>query len=438
MILICAVLLFIRALVHADAQSSLFDRHPLEHFATGFTAFRSVKDVEPTFDRVRRPAAAASCSQPRCGGHPLVIVPSLIGNQLNATLTNAQGEPHWWCSTNAPNYRLFIDVLDFVPYSPLQSCFWHNIGLVFNGTESVSPDGVRVDVPLELSATACLDADCKVPIWAGIIDMLATNLSYTPGVDVVSVNYDWRLGPDAMSSTFARTKAVIENVASQTGQPVVIVGLSMGSPHAALFLSLQTQSWRSKFVHGFVSLSGAFGGSLWATISQISSGLPIYANSTINGAQLFAAARGWSSLASLSPDIGMLGNVTQIVTPARNYTTSQFADLYADAGVPNGAAMIKVTMARQWHSYDRVNLGINVTCVFGRNVPAPSVVHFGDSTFGVPTQVDTAPGDGTLVDAALTTPCRAWKAKMVPVDGMRHGDVVRTPVALQALVDALF
>lgn len=48
------------------------------------------------------------------------------------------------------------------------------------------------------------------------------------------------------------------------------MSLSMGSPYFLAFLNQQTQPWKDKFIHSFISLDGAFGGSTSSVNSLIS------------------------------------------------------------------------------------------------------------------------------------------------------------------------
>lgn len=334
-------------------------------------------------------------------------------------------------------------MLDFVPglYHFTQPCLWNNLALSFDANGYHSPAGVNVTAPPGLDAAACMDGkNCYVPIWKNIIDNLVANYTYVAGVDIVSANYDWRMGPETMGATFAATAALIEQTVRVTGHRVAVASLSLGSPHAALFLASKSAAWRAKFVHRFISLSGAFGGSLWATMSQMSPNVQLYQNVSILPAELHAAIVGWGSLAWMTPSFDSLGDIVQVVTPTRNYTTTQFSSLFADAGVPNGALMINATTAPKYRAFTSKSLsllGLNVTCVYGTNVPSPSLLTYG-AKFDAPIHIDLAPGDGTLVDAALTAPCIAWNATLVPIDGVDHGSVMKNPTALTVLITGLF
>lgn len=54
----------------------------------------------------------------------------------------------------------------------------------------------------------------------------------------------------------------------------------MGGPYFVAFLNRQTQVWKDKYIHSFISIDGAFGGGLGAALSLISSKcmIPILVN----------------------------------------------------------------------------------------------------------------------------------------------------------------
>jgi lysophospholipase-3 len=117
------------------------------------------------------------------------------------------------------------------------------------------------------------------------------------GKNLRAAPYDWRFGPQ----TFAKVdwpclRALIEDTYSTNNnskgtasfshtpppflahQPttwwsraaVLAVSLSMGGPYFLGFLNQQTQAWKDKYLHSYVSLDGAFGGSPSATAALIS------------------------------------------------------------------------------------------------------------------------------------------------------------------------
>lgn len=47
-------------------------------------------------------------------------------------------------------------------------------------------------------------------------------------------------------------------------EPVILLAHSMGGPMTVIFLNLQTQAWKDKYIKSLVTLSGVWGGSMKA------------------------------------------------------------------------------------------------------------------------------------------------------------------------------
>jgi hypothetical protein len=66
-----------------------------------------------------------------------------------------------------------------------------------------------------------------------------------------------------------------------------------------LFLNKQTQDWKDKYIHSFTSLSGAFGGSIFAATALVSL-IPEF-NSELPEASLREMMRQWGKLKFQAP-----------------------------------------------------------------------------------------------------------------------------------------
>lgn len=57
----------------------------------------------------------------------------------------------------------------------------------------------------------------------------------------------------------------MEETYSQNGnRKVLLIAHSMGGPMSLVFLQLQTQAWKDKYIRALATLSGAWGGSVKA------------------------------------------------------------------------------------------------------------------------------------------------------------------------------
>jgi lysophospholipase-3 len=157
-----------------------------------------------------------------------------------------------------------------------------------------------------VDGVAYLDDDHSVGIWNSTIYLLEA-LGWEVGKNLRGAPYDWRFGPETFAAQdwprlralFEETYALNNNSKGKTAhthdrtrvtahtaltahtphtpekRAVAAVSLSMGGPYFLAFLNQQTQAWKDKYLHSFVSFDGAFGGSPSATSALIStSGTP--------------------------------------------------------------------------------------------------------------------------------------------------------------------
>lgn len=161
--------------------------------------------------------------------------------------------------------------------------------------------------------------------------------------------------------------------------PVVLASLSMGGPRAARFLSLQPRkrndtralcthrlavAWKQQYIKEYVSFSGAFGGSMWSPVAQISPALAMYNISTLQKTPMFEAVRTWGSISYMWPNKNVFDKTHVFVEKdGVNYTASDFVQLASDAGMPNGVGVMKTVTAPQYWSIKPVD--VPVTCIYG-------------------------------------------------------------------------
>ncbi|KAJ1478654.1 hypothetical protein T484DRAFT_1816867 [Baffinella frigidus] len=197
----------------------------------------------------------------------------------------------------------------------------------------------------------------QVPIWAGWVTALET-LGWVRGTDLFSLAFDWRTGPTsfrAPGATFDRLKTLIEGAVASSGGPVIAVGMSMGAPVLALFLS-----------------SG----------------------------HVLKLVRTMGSIPWLLPAENVFGSNRVVVRNAnRTFTTGEVGELLRQAGASHSA---QVWEEVRHLSGDSLAPNVSVLCLFGTDVPTLESVEWpGDSFDDPPSNATFATGDGTVLSASL-------------------------------------
>eukprot|EP00689_Sawyeria_marylandensis_P002960 EC824848.1.p1 GENE.EC824848.1~~EC824848.1.p1 ORF type:complete len:148 (+),score=42.88 EC824848.1:137-580(+) len=107
---------------------------------------------------------------------PLIIVPSLLGAQIFATLNKTHSE-HIYCEKKKKEFTLWIDVLEVLKID----CLFENLGMTYENGQFKNYPGVetRVKDIGGLSTVEFLDKQKKMPIWDEIITILK-EIGYTP------------------------------------------------------------------------------------------------------------------------------------------------------------------------------------------------------------------------------------------------------------------
>lgn len=63
---------------------------------------------------------------------------------------------------------------------------------------------------------------------------------------------------------FDKLTKLIEQSYEETSKPIVLISHSMGGPLINLLLSKKPQKWKDKYIKGWITINGVFGGSIKA------------------------------------------------------------------------------------------------------------------------------------------------------------------------------
>jgi len=194
---------------------------------------------------------------------PVVIVPSLLGNKIEAKLDKNHSN-FWYCDRHADWYTIWLNTDEWYPF--IFNCWIEDFTLQYDydSQNYSNPDGVqtRYGTYGDVDSVQFIDDAHKAPVWNATIDILLT-LGYQVGTNLRAAPYDWRFGPTAYETDFANLKNLIEETYSINGnKKVAVTSLSMGGNFFVLFCNIfVTQEWKDTYIHSFTSFSGAFGGS---------------------------------------------------------------------------------------------------------------------------------------------------------------------------------
>jgi len=226
---------------------------------------------------------------------------------------------------------------------------------------------------------------------------------------------------------------------SNGGEPVVVLSLSMGGPVFMLFLNhFVDQEWRSKFIDSYVSLDGAFGGSLSAveTVVSASSWLKTFGN----GELLRGLVQTYGSVAWLLPDRDIFGgNRTFVGNPKGNYTVDQLSQILNQANATLTIDMLQSILKQGLNGYQAP--GVPVHIIHGVNVSTPSYALY--NTTGMENEPYTVygDGDGTILLEGLTYLAKYNSTQspvyLYPIKGMFHGGSVHNAKALKIVLQVI-
>lgn len=377
---------------------------------------------------------------------PIVIVPGILGSQLEGRLAKANHIPHWFCPKDSDWYTLWLSIDQLLPWEV--GCFSDNVMLHYDNKTGTfhNTDGVETRIPGFGNTTHIeyLDPHTKYFVYFHTMVQHFVDKGYVRGRTIVGAPYDWRYTPDLLQKQgyFSELKTLIEKTYAAGGDKrVVVIVHSMGAPVTLYFLTdIVDQVWKDKYLKAFVTISGVWRGAanaLKAFVSGQNEGiiidLPIWGR---------AAQRTYPSTAFLMPpptDTWPRDRVL-IVTPQRNYTAWDYQSLFDDISFPRGYQMFA-----DFGTLTSALTPPNVTtyAFYGHQFPTPEKFVYTEGEFP-----DTEPeelmgdGDGTVNLVSLEA-CRRWAREMnydltmVKFADVEHVNAIKNAEVIQHVDDVV-
>ncbi len=217
---------------------------------------------------------------------------------------------------------------------------------------------------------------------------------------------------------FNRLKSLVEDTYRRNGNTrVTLVAHSMGglvSLHFLTGFSGINQAWKNKYIHAYIPLSAPWSGSVGAMQGVVSGyNLPNlfkFAYKLI-GKFVISISRTFESMPWLFPKPSVFGNAVLVSTPSKQYTASDYEELFRDINVPNIYRAYKSVQAIN-PNYPAPN--VPTYCFYGVGVKTPEkFIYSKDLTeknsIGMKPEVINGDGDGSVNSDSLRA-CHIWSS----------------------------
>ena len=200
---------------------------------------------------------------------------------------------------------------------------------------------------------------------------------------------------------------------------VTLVVHSMGGLVSLHFLTAYrgiNQAWKDKYIHAYVTLSAAWSGGV-ATLQTVISGyhgIPdtLLFASKIIGNFIVPLARTFESLPWLFPKSSVYGNRVLVSTPSKDYTASDYKELFSKIGYTNGYRFFQGVQGIN-PNYPAPN--VPTYCFYGDKVDTPLKFTYSKNfnghtnTIGWKPKVTNGDGDGS-VNIESSRVCHRWSS----------------------------
>ncbi|XP_005608407.1 phosphatidylcholine-sterol acyltransferase isoform X3 [Equus przewalskii] len=326
---------------------------------------------------------------------PVILVPGCLGNQLEAKLDKPD-VVNWMCYRKTEDFfTIWLDLNMFLPLGV--DCWIDNTRVVYNrssGRVSNAP-GVQIRVP---------------------------GFGKTYSVEYLDTS---KLAGQ-QEEYYGKLAGLVEEMHATYGKPVFLIGHSLGCLHLLYFLLRQPQSWKDRFIDGFISLGAPWGGSIKPMLvlaSGDNQGIPIMSSIKLKEEQRMTTTSPWMFPSSRAwPEDHVF-----ISTPSFNYTGRDFQRFFTDLHFEEGWYM--------WlQSRDLLAglpaPGVEVYCLYGVGLPTPSTYIF-DHGFPYTDPVGVLYEDGDDTVATRSTElCARWQGRqpqpvhLLPLHGIQHLNMV--------------
>ncbi|THU50917.1 hypothetical protein C4D60_Mb06t25430 [Musa balbisiana] len=383
--------------------------------------------------------------------HPLILVPGLSGNQLDARLTEDYRPP--LPALQAPQaagwFRIWMDrslLLD----SAAQRCFAHQLSLFYDpdADDFRNVPGVDTRVPFFGSTEGLrfLDPDRKdSSICMDTLVKSLEEIGYQDNLNLFGAPYDFRYSlageghPSKVATQYLQhLRELVEQASKMNGdKPVIILTHSYGGLLTLHLLNRNPSWWRRKFIKHFIAVSAPWGGivaEMFTFTSGDTIGMP-----SVDPLIIREQFRRTESNLWLLPSPKTFGDRPLVVTRDRNYSATNMAEFLQAIGFQEG---VKPYVSRILPLLEEMAApGVPVTCIIGVGVDTPETfLYNGEGKFDEPPEVVSGDGDGLVNLASLLALESEWsdapeqELKVIKIPNATHAGILTQEFAVTEII----
>ncbi|XP_031479919.2 lecithin-cholesterol acyltransferase-like 1 [Nymphaea colorata] len=353
--------------------------------------------------------------------HPVVLVPGMGGNQLEARLTDAYQPSGAFCRPSAGTrkwFNLWLD-LSTLLFPPFTRCFSDRMSLFYDPQTDTyqNAPGVETRVPHFGSTRALKYLSLGFPqhvtsYMAPLVKALE-GIGYIDEQTLFGAPYDFRHGPSnfrspSVGSQFlADLKGLVEKASSSNGgKKVILISHSLGGLWTLHLLNRSPLTWRQKYVRHFIALTPPWAGTvqeLLALASGYTLGLPLVNPLLVRAQQRRSESNLW-----LLPSPPTFRHKPLVITPYRTYLASNLSEFLADIGFPEGMHPYRSRILPLMSDQLAAPL-VPVTLVVGTEVETPEALVYDEHGFDKQPEIVFGDGDGTVNLKSMLAVVSAWE-----------------------------
>uniref|UniRef100_A0A094ZKP9 Group XV phospholipase A2 n=1 Tax=Schistosoma haematobium TaxID=6185 RepID=A0A094ZKP9_SCHHA len=189
--------------------------------------------------------------------YPLILIHGIGGTQALCKPTDKQ--------SHTKPFTLWVKLLYFL----IPEKLFTYMGLIYDPKTKKTRDRELCNVEFpgwgDTWASEYLSEE-KYPLTSymkSLVQSLTEDKFFVRNKTIRSAPYDFRKAPNENAKYFVKLKELVEETYENSEKcPVYLLGHSLGSLYSMYFLKLQDKRWKHKYIKGFISVSGPFGGSV--------------------------------------------------------------------------------------------------------------------------------------------------------------------------------